>query len=495
MSTPILLKLRVSHTSSIFELSEWVHKDRLLALQTKLDLISLLHDLFHKRVLIPYSNTHLEISRQSKKHKSLVPVSSDADIKELKRSLKVKAHVSLEIDFSNVARINEGYAFLKPCSSLNGDNEKRTLEVSDGSGVISASQLPLLFTHHVACNSCASGGSHKEIVGTRLKCLVCEDFDLCSECYSSNYEDECHSSRHPMAFLGVVGPNNISLPDSLQATTVELFETSVPKLFANSAFASTSRPGKEVLNQFDDTRRRLSELSQPDAFLEKEARISMQPLETRVNSGEESEFPRIEALLVPKSANLAQLRLMNSGSHTIDCATMKVKVEDCNGQVIAISSIDDGHKIQSQKRAKYNIRLKVETLKQHSFIITLETRLFIVSSQFDDVETRKTLQLVREKKAVRAEAQITSAKESEQLMILPSMYVRSDQEENEIPRRDSFEMVMKQLLRTYNIEDNYSSLSFAEYDDLSDDTNNDTSDELLGFMMLSKTDLDLSGYE
>jgi len=49
----------------------------------------------------------------------------------------------------------------------------------------------------VSCDACSKGS----FVGKRYKCLICYDFDLCSECYDNNAEGSSngrHDSSHPM---------------------------------------------------------------------------------------------------------------------------------------------------------------------------------------------------------------------------------------------------------------------------------------------------------
>ena len=47
----------------------------------------------------------------------------------------------------------------------------------------------------VSCDACGKGG----FSGNRYKCLVCYDFDLCGDCYSSGETGTGkHSSSHPM---------------------------------------------------------------------------------------------------------------------------------------------------------------------------------------------------------------------------------------------------------------------------------------------------------
>lgn len=48
------------------------------------------------------------------------------------------------------------------------------------------------------CDSC-NPSTFNPIIGTRYKCLVCSDFDLCSECESKKVEVAGHTKYHPMA--------------------------------------------------------------------------------------------------------------------------------------------------------------------------------------------------------------------------------------------------------------------------------------------------------
>jgi hypothetical protein len=46
--------------------------------------------------------------------------------------------------------------------------------------------------HGVMCANCPSSGSIKTIVGTRHRCLICADYDLCSRCYTSTSVHAMH---------------------------------------------------------------------------------------------------------------------------------------------------------------------------------------------------------------------------------------------------------------------------------------------------------------
>ncbi|XP_034489484.1 uncharacterized protein LOC117793306 [Drosophila innubila] len=65
-------------------------------------------------------------------------------------------------------------------------------------GILKSSQ-PIIMALHwdVTCDGCEK----TNLVGYRYKCLRCDNYDLCSECYESELETADHSRNHPFQCL------------------------------------------------------------------------------------------------------------------------------------------------------------------------------------------------------------------------------------------------------------------------------------------------------
>eukprot|EP00698_Gefionella_okellyi_P026143 TRINITY_DN9874_c0_g1_i1.p1 TRINITY_DN9874_c0_g1~~TRINITY_DN9874_c0_g1_i1.p1 ORF type:complete len:261 (-),score=48.58 TRINITY_DN9874_c0_g1_i1:65-742(-) len=56
-------------------------------------------------------------------------------------------------------------------------------------------ELPLQVVHQgISCNDCGV----RPIIGTRYKCTVCYNYDLCPECQASERYKDSHAPRHPV---------------------------------------------------------------------------------------------------------------------------------------------------------------------------------------------------------------------------------------------------------------------------------------------------------
>ena len=60
--------------------------------------------------------------------------------------------------------------------------------------LIKFSRVCFLLFEGVSCDACMKGS----FVGNRFKCLICYDYDLCSNCYYAGVQTAQHSSDHPM---------------------------------------------------------------------------------------------------------------------------------------------------------------------------------------------------------------------------------------------------------------------------------------------------------
>lgn len=198
------------------------------SLASKEGILNFLFDeLFNDFSDIKISSENFKIERKSKKHKRFVSLEYADDFKELMRSVKVKNHVKLviyEIEnnvqpkesavtdaLDQVRRLvgelqkSELWEILKTFTTaynmqLSADGECLSDDV--GRGVEPrAAQKEDIIHEFVACDSCHPQETFGSIHGKRYKCVVCENFDLCEQCYLSKVEIMGHQSDHPMMVI------------------------------------------------------------------------------------------------------------------------------------------------------------------------------------------------------------------------------------------------------------------------------------------------------
>jgi hypothetical protein len=181
------------------------------------------------------NDSHLNYTRKSKKHKDFISLVTEDDFKSLARSLKVKNHVKLNVVDSS------------PVSHLASESSKKRKSTSIDFGALGDALIEVAFEHFKEMfgdlstgapfkKGCAAEGSgtsecpsyntatrnenslqiHPNICcdvchphdfvplrGVRYSCLVCSNFDLCSECEARQHVDRSsfgpHSYLHPMA--------------------------------------------------------------------------------------------------------------------------------------------------------------------------------------------------------------------------------------------------------------------------------------------------------
>lgn len=184
-------------------------------------------ELFSDLSDIKLSSQNFKIERKSKKHKRFVSLEYADDFKELMRSVKVKNHVKLVIyEIENNVQPKESAVTdaLDQVRRLVGELQKSELWeilktfttaynmqlLADGECLSDdvgrdveprAAQKEDIIHEFVACDSCHPQETFGNIHGTRYKCVVCENFDLCEQCYLSKVVIMGHQSDHPMMVI------------------------------------------------------------------------------------------------------------------------------------------------------------------------------------------------------------------------------------------------------------------------------------------------------
>lgn len=200
-------------------LNSFASKGRLLAF--------ILNDVFEESITVGEDYTNrCRIERKSKRHKKFVPLECTDDFKELLRSLRVKKHLKLIVYLKDepvlpsenplseaidqIKRISselqksELWELLKSLTSkIDSDIPVFAATISDSN---KDSPEEKALHHHILCDSCHPHDDAEQIVGTRYKCMDCENFDLCEQCYRSKASIFGHVPSHVM--LSIPEPVN-----------------------------------------------------------------------------------------------------------------------------------------------------------------------------------------------------------------------------------------------------------------------------------------------
>ncbi|KAI5967373.1 hypothetical protein CANMA_003193 [Candida margitis] len=198
--------------------------------------------------LFPNQATSLTFTRKSKKHKCFIPLDDEEDFKSLARSLKVKNHVKLNVQVSSplppqassipttesrslpissidFAKLGDALLeatlehfkdfFIEPRHKVAGAEKEEAANAAPAA-TASASTLNGASSHqnsseveeevvvheNIACDNC-SPDDFIPLKGVRYNCLVCQNYDLCSDCESRQQAGKLtygsHSHLHPMA--------------------------------------------------------------------------------------------------------------------------------------------------------------------------------------------------------------------------------------------------------------------------------------------------------
>lgn len=194
-------------------------------------------------------NDYIQFTRKSKKHKDFVPLKSEDDFKALARSLKVKNHVKLNVQvepkrklfdteskynlaqrtekdlkqkitediskfgdaliemawehfkelFGNSHDLSTGVMDKKPL--LTKDNECKTSQHNLDAGHDVEKNDNQVIHSNICCDQC-SPIEFNPLKGIRYSCLVCDNYDLCSNCEAKQQSEQLsygnHSYEHPM---------------------------------------------------------------------------------------------------------------------------------------------------------------------------------------------------------------------------------------------------------------------------------------------------------
>lgn len=171
------------------------------------DLKTLISSIFPE---IPVSYDTVVIKRKSKRSKKYVALNSLSDFKTLKRSLDVKSHLRLKIyDISKPSEVGPNGNVGDTCAVFNDKLDSIITKVDKLASDIKTQTLDLpsepckltLFKHQgVFCDNCYPANiiGMRCIEGSRYKCTICSDFDLCEECFNNRAESGSHKSDHTM---------------------------------------------------------------------------------------------------------------------------------------------------------------------------------------------------------------------------------------------------------------------------------------------------------
>lgn len=208
-------------------------------LTSKVSLLDFVFDELYNDLNIARNAQNFKIERKSKKHKRFVVLECSDDFKELMRSVKVKNHVKLviyKIETSQHTLENAVTDALDQVKKLVGELQKSELweilrsftttynmqlapdgdsgsdlqdidskSVDKGNDEIFRQSVHKsnndVVHEFVACDSCHPADTFGNIHGKRYKCVVCDNFDLCEQCYSSNVAPMGHLRLHPMLII------------------------------------------------------------------------------------------------------------------------------------------------------------------------------------------------------------------------------------------------------------------------------------------------------
>lgn len=203
----------------------------------------ILKDVFEENVTVDEKYVEdCRLERKSKRHKRFVPLHTSEDFKELMRSLRVKNHVKLAVYLPEVCStpplsespLSEALEQIKKISSGLQKSELWDLFKSmtlksdpdfhvENKSVESFTRTEEAVVHpRILCDFCHPSDDSEELKGTRYKCTVCQNFDLCEKCYMSRVSIFGHLPTHEM----------ISIPkpsDSFSARLLYLHFTDIQR--------------------------------------------------------------------------------------------------------------------------------------------------------------------------------------------------------------------------------------------------------------------------
>ncbi|CCE80155.1 Piso0_003257 [Millerozyma farinosa CBS 7064] len=313
------------------------------------------------RIGVQYSPS-MKLKRKSKKGKGYVLLETEEDFKALCRSLKVKNHVRLlmidtnsewstiffnglnkdrkVIDFSAVSD-----TLFEAISSNFKDILTDMLASGKASKMESTKPEDELVHEAVACDNC-SKTEFIPIKGTRYKCLVCPNYDLCSTCEyeqsKEKTEDGLHTYLHPLA--------KIVTPSRVNGTCI-LSGLRDSNLYDDPARSSLrAKEWIESTLQNEGTNKLLEEL---EAFIEdaEKYRQLREMSNEKINDGKDNDaFTRIQSLIE------------NSGNDEIN--GLKCNKNECSSKLA-----DEDHiKILTKPLSKNSSILRLTLINNSTFI-------------------------------------------------------------------------------------------------------------------------------
>lgn len=221
----------------------------------------------------PLSCNDVVIERLSKKRKQWVELRTEQNFDELKRSLKVKSKLKLNVKFATSAALTFetgveelGREFMLTIYSL--INDVKSSEVWDVIRGFAKKTPPpqvcgsMTFAHGAVCDSCYPNVNAKStrITGIRYSCTECPDFDLCQGCFEAKVAVGLHKSTHAMmaTFRATHGEQAPSVLSNAIANcspeTREYVEAIIQKR-GLEAFVEISNVFAEKARRFDMLRR------------------------------------------------------------------------------------------------------------------------------------------------------------------------------------------------------------------------------------------------
>ncbi|GEQ70627.1 hypothetical protein JCM33374_g4305 [Metschnikowia sp. JCM 33374] len=276
-------------------------------------------------------------------------------------------------------------------------------------------------THNgVVCDSCDPKDDKSYITGWRYKCLVCDNFDLCSQCYTLDENLGAHSSQHAMVaiedsqsfsqFLKCRGLLVPRLHNNVIRRPFLWGNGSQPTASDNSNIESDKKAKEDAQIMADASRKyqELSELVEGDAeskfeilkaLVLKAQEAESEPkqdsvmeeeiAERETEDSEETESPGdvnemaiastetllAELAVIPKGKSLSQVLISNKSPKTIDCEGLTLAVVNCFDMTVASIPIEKRMGIAPNRTSKFNVTVS-NTHFKYPFKIVLSSAKF-----------------------------------------------------------------------------------------------------------------------
>lgn len=277
MGDKVSMKISLVEKSRTREMLVYLSSSVLNSFASKEKLLTfILNDVFEEPRTVDEAFTNrCRIERKSKRHKKFVPLEYADDFKELLRSLRVKKHLKLVVYLKDDLAVpsenplTEAIDQIKKISSELQKSElwellkSLTLKIDSGGSDLNATvpnasinspAQDKVLHHHILCDSCHPHDDGEEILGTRYKCMDCENFDLCEKCYLSKTSIFKHLPSHVMlAVPNPVNNDNFRFLSSRKLKNDKCVDstTTGSKVTANSTGNTSSLPHITPSQDFD----------------------------------------------------------------------------------------------------------------------------------------------------------------------------------------------------------------------------------------------------